>query len=108
MAPSNFRGGTRGREGGIACQGNLDFQVESRACMIYGLWLAERLGLEETESQAYARDVVTSNLQEPGLDDVLRKVRADVAAKGVDISDHKLERKLELCMTQARKEILGR
>lgn len=103
-----FRGGGKGREGGIACQGNLDFQVESRACMLYGLWLAEKLGLEGADAEAYAREVIISNLQEPGLEDVLRKVRADVATKGADISDHILTRKLEICMDQARKEILGK
>lgn len=80
----------------------LDFQIESRACMIYGLWLAPQLGLEGEDAQTYAREVITANLEEPGLE-----VRADVKAKGVDVSDHALERKLELCMVQARKEILS-
>jgi hypothetical protein len=108
MAGDGFRGRSTGTEGGIACQGNLEFQIESRACMIFGLWLAPQLGLEGTDAQAYAREVITSNLEEPGLNDVLRKVREDVRTKGVDISDHMLERKLEMCMVQARKEILSK
>lgn len=93
-------------EGSIPFQGNADFQVESRACMIFGLWLAPKLGLEEADAQSYAREVITSNLEEPGLDDVLRKVKKDIQNKGADINDETLERKLELCIVQARKEIL--
>lgn len=82
------------------------FRLESRACRLFGLWAAEEMGLEKGDAQTYARDVVASNMDEPGLDDVLRKVRKDLIEKNKSISDHILHRRLEECMTQAHAQIM--
>lgn len=55
---------------------------------------------------AYALDVVGTNLEIPGFDDVLKKVRDDLAKKRVDISDHLLRTMLDKAQAQAREQIL--
>ena len=82
-----------------------DFRVEARMCKLYGLWAAEKLGLEGPEAATYAKTVVAANLEEPGFMDVYRKVRADFDGKGLDISDHVMEKELEICMAEAKKQI---
>lgn len=81
------------------------FRIEARACKLFGLWIGEQTGMDEIEAKAFAADVVTTNLDEPGFDDVLRMVRATVEAKGGDISDHILETKLGDFMEEARIQI---
>ncbi len=51
----------------------LAFKVEARTCKLFGLWAAEQLGLEGADADAYAREVIGANLEEPGFDDVKRK-----------------------------------
>ncbi|PCJ98560.1 MAG: hypothetical protein COA45_07490 [Zetaproteobacteria bacterium] len=80
----------------------LDFAIEARLSKLYGLWAAEKLGLDGANAQTYAMQVVEANLEEPGFQDILRKVRADFDEKNMDISDHIMEAELAKCLKQAR------
>ncbi len=94
------------QEAQYAHQGNIDFNVEARCCKIFGLKIAkDHLGLDGAEAQSYAMEVVTANLEEPGFDDVLRKVRPDLEAKGATLSDHVLNVMLDECLAEARVQI---
>ncbi len=84
----------------------LDFRVEARMCKLYGLWAAEQLGIDGPEADTYAKTVIAANLEEPGFLDVYRKVRADFDEKGLDISDHIMEKELEICLAEAKKQVL--
>ena len=79
----------------------LRFKANARRNMMLGLWAAEKLGLSGAEAQAYAKEVVASDFDEPGDDDVFRKVRKDFDAKGVAQSDHQLRRTMDELMEQA-------
>jgi len=83
----------------------LDFATEARCCKLFGLQIAEKLGLEGEEAESYSMDVVAANLEEPGFEDVFRKVRPDLEAKGVEMSDHILNLTIEGCLAEARKQL---
>lgn len=83
----------------------LDFETEARCCKLFGLNIAEKLGLDGDEANAYAMSVVSANLEEPGFEDVFRKVRPDLEAKGVDMSDHVLNVTIDECLAEARKQL---
>lgn len=90
----------------FAHEEQLDFAVEARLSKLYGLWAAEKLGITgEDEAQAYAKEVVGANLEEPGFDDILRKVRKDFDQKGVEISDHVMKVELDNCLAEATKQL---
>lgn len=92
-------------EGKFAYDKQMDFAVEARLSKLYGLWAAEQLGLTAEDAQTYAGEVVVANLEEAGFDDVLRKVRADFDAKGLDISDHMMQVQLEKAMALAHEQL---
>lgn len=94
-------------ENKYAHQEKLDFNVEARCCKLFGLLIAERLGLEGAEAQSYAMEVVEANLEEAGFDDVLRKVKPDLEAKGISISDHMLNLELDKALVQAKDQIMN-
>lgn len=48
------------------------FRIEARACKLFGLWVAEQIGLDADAAKEFAGSVVSSNLEEPGFDYVLR------------------------------------
>lgn len=83
------------------------FRVEARACKLFGLWLAGELGLSGNEAEAYAKHVVAANLDEPGFGDVIRAVRPDIEEKGLDISDHLINSRLEQSMEEAKIQIMN-
>lgn len=72
----------------------LRFRAVARRNRLLGAWAAEKLGLTGEEADAYAKEVVRADFEEPGDGDIVRKLRTDFDAKGVDVSDHRIERKL--------------
>ncbi|MCZ6592222.1 MAG: DUF1476 domain-containing protein, partial [Alphaproteobacteria bacterium] len=65
----------------------------------------EQMGLNESEADAYAREVVKSDFEEPGDDDVLRKVLADLQGKGVETSEHLLRKHMDELMEVAIEQV---
>ena len=83
------------------------FRIEARACKLFGLWVAEQMSLSGDAAKEFAGSVVSSNLDEPGFDDVLRAVKAALADKGVSLSDHTLESKLDHYLEEARQQVVS-
>ncbi len=82
------------------------FRIEARASKLFGLWIAEKLGLSGDDAKTFAGGVVSANLDEPGFEDVKRAVRPAIAEKGLDLSDHALDSQLMHFMEEARVQIL--
>ena len=85
---------------------DLQFKVECRACKKFGLWIAEMIGLSGDDAASYAIEIVTANLEKPGIDDVIERVRKDLDQKKVEISDHKLHFKLETLMEECKEALI--
>lgn len=83
------------------------FKVTARRNKLLGLWVAEHIGLTGDAADAYAKDVVAADFEEAGDEDVIRKVLADLAAKQVDLSEHRIRAKLGELADEARKQIMG-
>jgi hypothetical protein len=72
----------------------LRFKAMARRNKLLGLWTAAKLGLSGPDADAYAKEVVAADFEEAGDDDVLRKVRGDLQAKGVTADDKELRAKM--------------
>ena len=81
------------------------FKAEARRNRLLGLWVAEKLGLSGEAATAYAREVVAADFEEAGDHDVMRKIRTDFDAKGVDQSDHQIGRVMTELMEKAIADI---
>jgi hypothetical protein len=79
----------------------LKFKAMARRNKLLGHWAAEKLGKSGDEADAYAKEVVMSDFEEAGDEDVFRKVRADFDAAGVAQSDHQIRRTMEELLAQA-------
>ena len=84
----------------------LQFKVGARRNKLLGIWAAELLGLSGDDASAYAREVIESDFDEPGDDDVLRKVMGDFSTKGVDKSEHQVRKQMDDLMDVARRQIM--
>jgi hypothetical protein len=86
----------------------LTFKARNRGNKLLGLWVAEQLGLSGQAAQDYAREVVMADFASPGDHDILNKVKADLAAKSIETSEHLLQKHLqefrEIALQQIRSE----
>lgn len=96
----------KGFESKYAHEEKIGFDVEARCSKLYGLWAASQIGLEGQDALTYAHEVVEANLDEPGFDDVLRKVQADFKEKNIEISDHVMRAELDKALEEARRQIM--
>ncbi len=81
------------------------FKAQARRNKLLGLWAAEQMGMSEEEAQDYAMTVVKADMEEPGDEDVFRKIRADFDAHGVALTDHQIRRTMEELLVKAMDQI---
>ena len=77
------------------------FKATNRRNKLLGLWAAEKMGHGGDAAAAYAKEVVASDFEEAGDDDVLRKVLADLTAKNVAITETELRTKMDSLIADA-------
>src|SRR4029079_19427480 len=83
----------------------LRFKVFARRNKLLGLWAAGEMAMTGPAADAYAKEVVASDFEKPGEEDVFEKVRRDFDAKKVALSDHSLRRKMEELLDEAKTQI---
>lgn len=81
------------------------FKASARRNKLVGMWAAELMGKSDTDADAYAKSVVMADFEEAGDDDVMRKIKTDLAAGGVEQSDHQIRRTMDELMAKAIEEI---
>lgn len=91
-------------ENKFAHDAEMQFKASARRNKLLGLWAAELLGKTGEDANAYAMEVVKSDFEEAGDDDVLRKVAGDLGDK----SDEKAIRaKMTELMAEAKGQIMS-
>jgi hypothetical protein len=82
----------------------LQFRVEVRRNKLLGLWAAELLSKDDAE--AYAKEVVSADFEEPGDADLVRKILGDMQDAGIEMSEHRLRHKMEECFATAKEQVM--
>lgn len=80
-----------------------DFRRITRRNKLLGLWAAGELGLKDDAAEAYAKSVVSAELDQPG--GLIRKVVADFQAEGKQVTSEEIQKQLDECMIEARRQI---
>lgn len=65
-------------EAKFAHDAEMQFKADARRNKLLGLWAAELMGKTGADAEAYAREVVKSDFEEAGHEDVYRKVSGDL------------------------------
>ena len=85
----------------------LDFKVMARRNKLLGLWAAEKMGIDGADAETYAKEVVVSDFDRPGDDDVLEKVHGDLTAKGLGLADKDIRKEMDRLLDVARQQVEG-
>lgn len=86
-------------ENKFAHDAELKFKIEARRNKLLGLWAAELLG---KDGDAYAKEVIASDFEEAGDEDVFKKVRGDL---GADVSDDDIRDKMVWLLGVAEEQV---
>lgn len=83
----------------------MKFRAEARRNKLLGLWAAELLGKTGDEADQYAKEVVLSDFEEAGHEDVVRKVAGDLGdLADADTIRSKMDELLKVAKGQIVKE----
>ncbi len=83
----------------------LQFKASARRNKLLGLWAAEKLGRSGPDAEEYAKDVIRADFDEPGDEDVFRKIRRDFDEGGVVETDHTIRRMMSELLVTAKEQI---
>jgi len=92
-------------ENKFALDQELKFKALARRNRLVGLWAAGLLGKADADADAYAKEVVVADFEEAGDEDVFRKLRSDLDAAGVSVSDQDIRAKMVELLAQAIDQI---
>lgn len=102
---SQFEEREKAYEARFAHDEELRFKSLARRNKLLGQWAAAKLGRTGEAADAYAKEVVRSDFAEPGDEDVFRKVRGDLNAAGVAVSDEELRLKMRELLVEAAEQM---
>ena len=82
----------------------MQFRAEARRNKLLGLWAADLLGKSADEAAEYAKEVIKSDFEEAGHEDVYRKVAGDL---GDLVDEATLRAKMDALMVEAKTQLMG-
>lgn len=81
----------------------MQFRAEARRNKLMGLWVADILGKTGDDADAYAKEVVKSDFEEAGHEDVMRKLLADL---GDRVPEADLRAKYDALLAVAKDQLM--
>jgi len=99
----SFEDRRRGFESKWAHDADMQFKIMARRNKLLGLWAAGEMGRSGDAAAAYAKEVVAADFEEPGEEDVYRKLRADLDP--AKVTDHTIRRKMAELLDEAAAQV---
>ena len=90
-------------ENKFAHDAEMQFKADARRNKLLGLWAAELMGKSSDEAAEYAKEVVRSDFEEAGHEDVYRKVAGDL---GDLASETDIRTKMTELMAVAKQQLM--
>ncbi len=90
-------------EAKFAHDAELQFKAEARRTRLLARWAAGHLGVEGDDAvDSYAGDLILADMREKGDDDLFRKLKADLDAKGAGLSESEIRAEMSRCLDAAK------
>jgi hypothetical protein len=93
-------------EAKFAHDADTEFRILARANKLLGHWAAGKLGLTADATDDYAREVVHTEFEKAGHAGVFNKVTADLAARGLGITEAEVRAAMDATLAEARHQIM--
>ena len=89
-------------ENKFAHEQNITFKIDVLRNKLLGAWAADLKGLDEEKTEQYIKDVVRSDFQKAGDDDVFEKLKDDL--EGL-VDDQTIRTKMSECLQAAKDRV---
>ena len=91
-------------ENKFAHDAEMQFKADARRNKLLGLWAAGVMGKSDDDAAAYAQEVVKSDFEEAGHEDVYRKVSGDL---GDLANEATIRSKMASLMAEAKAQLMS-
>ena len=82
----------------------LQFKIAARSNKYLGEWASLKLGKNEEEKKNYIQEVIISDLQEAGQEDVFRKIKKDFQAASITVEETEIRDQMEKALSRAKED----
>lgn len=86
---------------------DLLFRIRARRDRLAGLWAAGLMGLQATEAEAYAKEIVDTDFGSAAGQNLGDRLHADLTAAGVEITPRRVAKELDALTTTARTQVMA-
>ena len=100
---NNFNDREKAFEKKFANDQEAEFKISARRNKLLGTWVADILTLNEEQKKNYITEVIKSDFQEAGDQDVFKKIKKDL--EGKNIQDTEIRQKMSEFLEAAKKEV---
>ena len=90
-------------ENKFAHDAEMQFKADARRNKLLGLWAADLLGKTGDDAEAYAKEVVKSDFEEAGHEDVYRKVSGDLGDRADEAT---IRAKMDEYLVEAKRQLM--
>ena len=100
---NNFNDREKGFERKFANDQEVEFKISAKRNKLLATWVANILKLNEEQKKIYIAEVIKSDFQEAGDEDVFKKIKKDL--EGKNIQDTEIRQKMSEFLEAAKKEV---
>ena len=82
----------------------LQFKVAARSNKYLGEWASSKLGKNEEEKANYIQEIIKSDLEEAGTEDVFRKIKKDFQTASISIEETEIRDQMAKALLRAKED----
>ena len=80
------------------------FKVQARSNKYLAEFVSSKLGKTEKEKQDYIQEIIKADMEEPGQEDVFRKIKKDFQIASIHIEDSEIRNQMEKALLRAKED----
>ena len=82
----------------------LQFRIAARSNKYLGEWVSLTLGKNEDEKNNYIQEIIKSDLEEAGREDVFRKIKKDFQIASVQMEEMEIRKQMDKALLRATED----
>ena len=82
----------------------MQFKIAARSNKYLGEWVSSKLGKNEEEQKNYIQEIIRSDLEEAGQEDVFRKIKKDFQAASISVEEKEIRDQMEKAFLRAKED----
>ena len=84
----------------------LQFKIAARSNKYLGEWVSTKLGKNEEEKKNYIQEIIKSDLEEEGREDVFRKIKKDFQLASISVEEKEIRDQMERALLRAKEDFI--